>query len=68
MAQFLNKMSYPVTFPRAVVYAPSKVGGLSFHHLGHEQGVQHILQLLKQLRANMLNGQLYSALIDMYQI
>jgi len=68
MAQFLNKMGYPVTFPRAVVYAPSEVGSLGFQHLGHEQGIQHVLQLLKHLRTSMLNGQLYSALIDAYQI
>jgi len=67
-AQFLNKMGYPVTFPRAVVYAPCDVGGLGFRHLGHEQGVQHVLQLLKHLRTSTLNGQLYSALIDAYQI
>jgi len=68
MAQFLNKMGYPVSFPWAVVYAPGNVGGLGFQHLGHEQGIQHILQLLKHLWASTLNGQLYSALIDTYQI
>jgi len=67
-AQFLNKMGYPITFPRAVVYAPREVGGLGFRHLGHEQGVQHILQLIKQLRTTSLNGQLYRAVIDAYQL
>jgi len=66
--QFLNKMGYPVTFPQAVVYAPGKVRGLRFQHLGHEQGIQHVIQLLKHLRTSMLNGQLYSALIDAYHI
>ncbi len=67
-SQFLNKMGYPITFPRAVVYAPRDVGGLGFRHLGHEQGVQHVLQLLKQLRTTSLNGQLYRTVIDAYQI
>jgi len=67
-SQFLNKMGYPTTFPRAVVYAPCAVGGLGFRHLGHEQGIQHVLQLLKQLRTTSLTGQLYCAVIDAYQI
>jgi len=55
-------------FPWAAVYAPREVGGLGFRHLGHEQGVQHVLQLLKQLRTTSLNGQLYRAVIDACQI
>jgi len=66
--QFLNKMGYPIHFPRAVVYAPIDVGGLGFRHLGSEQGVQHVLQLVKHLRAGTMNGQLYQTLIDAYQI
>jgi len=48
-AQFLNKMGYPKHLPRAVVYAPIEVGGLGFRHLGYEQGIQHVLQLVKHL-------------------
>jgi len=61
-------MGYPTHFPRAIVYAPIEVGGLGFCHLGHEQGVQHVLQLVKHLRAQTLNGELYRTLIDTYQI
>jgi len=66
--QFLNKMGYSAHFPRVVVYAPIEVGRLGFRHLGYEQGVQHVLQLVKHIRSNTLAGQLYSALIDAYQI
>jgi len=68
MTQFLNKMGYPAHLPQVVIYAPIEVGGLGFHHLGYKQGVQHVLQLVKHLRSNTLNGQLYRALINAYQI
>jgi len=68
MSQFLNKKGYPLHLPRAIVYTPIEVGGLGFCHLGHGQGVQHILQLVKHLQTHTLNGQLYWALIDAYQI
>jgi len=61
-------MGYPAHLPWAVVYAPIEVGGLGFQHLGYKQGVQHILPLVKHLRSNTLAGQLYSTLIDAYQI
>jgi len=61
-------MGYPTHFPRAIVYAPIEVGGLGFCHLGHKQGVQNVLQLVKHLRAMTLNGELYRMLIDTYQI
>jgi len=54
--------------PRAVVYAPAMVGGLDFHHLGVEQGVQQVLQLTKHLRAGSTNGTLYRSLLDAYQL
>jgi len=57
-SQFLNKMGYPTTFPRAVVHAPCDVGGLGFQHLGHKQAVQQTLHLLWHLQANTTNGQL----------
>jgi len=65
---FLNKMGYPRHMPRAVVFAPASVGGLAFRHLGHEQGVQQVLQLTKHMRAGTTNGTLYRNLIDAYQI
>jgi len=61
-------MGYPAHLPRAIIYAPINVGGLGFRHLGHEQGVQHVLQLVKHLQAETLNGQLYRALIDAHQL
>jgi len=66
--QFLYKMGYPAHLPRAIVYAPMEVGGLGFRHLGYEQGVQHVLQLVKHLWSDTLTGQVYRALIDAYQI
>jgi len=61
---FLLCMGYPHTLPRSIVYAPSTVGGLGFIHLGFEQGVQQVLQLLHHIWANTSNGQLYSILIS----
>jgi len=61
-------MGYPTTFLRAVVYAPCDVGRLGFQHLGHEQGIQHVLQLIKQLCTTSLTGQLYQAVVNAYQI
>jgi len=65
---FLLHMGYPCTLPRRIVYAPSSIGGLGFIHLGFEQGVQQVLQLLHHLQANTSNGQLYSILISSYQL
>ncbi len=65
---FLLHMGYPCTLTWSIVYAPSTVGGLDFIHLGFEQGVQQVLQLLHHLRANTSNGQLYSILISSYQL
>jgi len=65
---FLLHMGYPHTLPRSVVYAPPSVGGLGFIHLGFEQGIQQVLQLLRHLQANTSNGQLYSILISSYQL
>jgi len=65
---FLSRMGYPRHLPRSIVYAPETIGGLGLRHLGHEQGVQQTLQLLRHLRANSTNGQLYNITIDQYQI
>jgi len=65
---FLTRMGYPRHLPCCVVYTPEMVGGLGMCHLGHEQGVQQTLQLLRHLRANSTNGKLYSLTINQYQI
>jgi len=65
---FLNKMGYRCHMPQAVVYTPETVGGLNFNHLGHEQGIQQVIQLLKHLHTDTTNGKLYRNLIDTYQV
>jgi len=65
---FLTRMGYPRHLPRCIVYAPEMIGGLGMRHLGHEQGIQQTLQLLRHLRANSTNGKLYSLTINQYQI
>jgi len=65
---FLTKMGYPHTFPRAVTYAVSKCGGIGFRHLGHVQGLQKCLQILKHLRANTAIGQVYTITLNHYQL
>jgi len=59
---------YPCIPPRSVVYAPMTVGGVGFYHLGFEQGVQQVLQLLCHSQSKILNGQLCMALINTYQL
>jgi len=65
---FLSKMGYPRTFPRAITYVSTRRGGLGFRHLGHEQGVQQCLQLLKHIRSNTTMGKTYQLLIQHYQL
>jgi len=54
--------------PWAVIYAPKALGGLGFQHLGFEQGVQQILQMLKHLQSNMTNATLFQLAINTYQL
>jgi len=65
---FLMKLGYPRTFPRSVVYASTSRGGLGFQHLGHEQGVQKCIQLVKQIRANTSMGQISKIIVEHYQL
>jgi len=65
---FLTKLGYPRTFPRAVTYAASDRGGLGFRHLGHEQGVQKCLQILKHIRAKTTIGRAYEITLHHYQL
>jgi len=65
---FLTKMGYPRTFPRAITYAASNRGGLGYRHLGHEQGVQKCLQILKHMRAHTTIGRAYETTIHHYQL
>ncbi len=65
---FLLEMGYPRTFPQAVMYAPVMSGGIGFRHLGIKQGVQKIMQLIKQIRANTTTGTMLLVLIKHYQL
>jgi len=65
---FLMKLGYPQTFPRSVVYASTSRGGLGFWHLGHKQGVQKCIQLVKQIRANTSMGQISKIIVEHYQL
>jgi len=42
----LSHMGYNQNMPKAVVYALTTVGGLGFHHLSTEQGLQKIIHLI----------------------
>jgi hypothetical protein len=37
-------------FPHAVVFGSPKCGGLRWRHMWHEQGIQHVLIIIKHLR------------------
>jgi len=65
---FLTKLGYPQTFPRSVVYASTSQGGTGFRHLGHEQGVQKCMQLVKQICAGTSMGQISTIILAHYQL
>jgi len=65
---FLTKLGYPRSFPRAIAYANTDRGGIGMRHLGEEQGLQKILQLLKHLRTKTGIGQVYSIVLQHYQL
>jgi len=43
-------------------------GGLGFRHLGHEQGVQQTLQIIKHLQSQTMTGMLYHIMLQHYQL
>jgi len=65
---FLTKLGYPRTFPRAITYASPDCGGVGFLHLGHEQGIQKVLQLINHLRTNTGIGTVYRIVLQHYQL
>jgi len=65
---FLTKLGYPWTFPRSVVYASTSHGGTGFRHLGHKQGVQKCLQLVKQMWTGTSMGQISKIILEHYQL
>jgi len=64
----LSHMGYNQNMPKAVVYTPTTVGGLEFHHLNTEQGLQKIIHLIKHLQTSTTLGNLMNAAINVYQI
>jgi len=65
---FLAKMGYLCTFPQAAAYATSDWGGIGLPHLGHEQGVQKYMQLLKHLWTHTSTGAVLSVTLQHYQL
>jgi len=48
---FLTEIGFPHTFLCMAVYASPDLGGIGFFHLGHKQGLQKCLQLVKHICA-----------------
>jgi len=65
---FLLKIGYPWMFPRAVVFAPNSKGGIGFQHLGMEQGVQKVIQLLKHVQVDTPMGKIITILLGQAQL
>jgi len=65
---FLTKMGYPKSFLHAITYAAIKSDGLGFLHLGHKQGIQKCLQLLKHLQTLTSIGQVIIITLQNYQL
>jgi hypothetical protein len=58
VGQFLPKMGYDRTFPRAVVFGPREAGGLNLTHMYTEQGSQKVKTLLEHVRSESGMGNL----------
>ena len=54
----LPAMGYNRHFPRAIVYGSRRFAGLSLKHLYSDQGIKHVLQLIKYYRADNSVGRL----------
>ncbi len=65
---FLTKLGYPRTFPQAITYVLPDQGGVGFLHLGHEQGLQKCLQLIKHLCTNTGIRAIYRIMLQHYQL
>ena len=46
----LVKCKFNRKFPRAVVFGPPRYGGMGWRHMWYEQGIQHVLIIIKHLR------------------
>jgi hypothetical protein len=46
----LNKCGYNRLFPRALVFGSPRCGGMGMRHMWYEQGIQHIIIIIKHLR------------------
>jgi len=55
-------------FPRAVVFVPNSKGGIGFQHLGMEQGVQKVIQLLKHVQVDTPMGKIITILLGQAQL
>jgi hypothetical protein len=64
----LPKMGYSSKTTRDVVFGPSKYLGLGLGHLGHEQGVQQYILMLKHLRADQKLSQLLRIGLAWFQL
>ena len=57
------------TFPRTIVHAPLQFNGLALPHLYTEQGLSHILQILRHLHVqDSITGQLLRASLQQLQL
>jgi hypothetical protein len=64
----LPKIGLNRHFPRAVIFAPSYFGGAELIHLPFEQGVAHILLILRHLRAYTTLGTILHQALEAYQV
>jgi len=67
-SQFLCSMGYSHSFPHAVLFVPTKIGGLRLCHIRCKQEVQKILFLLKHCQTQSTQSQILNILIDSYML
>jgi len=64
----LNKMGFHCNLPRSLVFAPQDHGGVGLCNLIHKQGAQHLLILLRHMRARTPLGTVIEVLLHTYQL
>ena len=63
----LQKVKLPVTFPRAVVFAPTDRLGLGIPEIGFHQGYTKLQRLMSHLRLGTQLGTLMKIVLEWYQ-
>ncbi len=68
MPWLLNARHFPKTFPRAVVYAPRRIGGIGYTHLFYVQGYRQVLLVIGLLRTKSDLSTLFCINLEIFRL